>query len=128
MHGVRNRYARIAVRWEMALIPNQDQSTLGPNQFFGYPVDAGTGCFMDLSVATELSQRMNADDDWDSSLIAEIEKNRALGVSWLNTTIDIDTGANLVAFSSGWGDGAYPSYWGYDDDENIVALVTDFCL
>jgi hypothetical protein len=32
----------------------------------------------------------------------------------------------VIAFSSGWGDGSYPSFWGYDADSQPVALVTDF--
>jgi hypothetical protein len=34
--------------------------------------------------------------------------------------------ANLVACSSGYGDGAYPSWWGYDEIGGICALATDF--
>ena len=38
------------------------------------------------------------------------------------------TEANLIAFSSGWGDGGYASFWGYDEKDNITSLVTDFAL
>ncbi|WP_432774035.1 DUF4241 domain-containing protein [Brevibacillus gelatini] len=31
-------------------------------------------------------------------------------------------------FSSGWGDGSYASYIGYDADGQIVRLLTDFYL
>lgn len=116
-----------AARWEMALRPGQDISTLGPDQFFGYPVDAGTGCFMDASVASVVARRMFKDNDWGDDLIAEMEKTRVPSWDWLNSPIET-TGGNLVAFSSGWGDGACPCYWGYDADENVVSLVTDFCL
>ena len=40
--------------------------------------------------------------------------------------MDETTGVNIIAFSSGWGDGCYPSYWGYDAADQRVALVTDF--
>lgn len=122
--------ARPAVSWKMALFPDQDESTLGSDQFFGYGVDAGTGCFMDASVAEILADRMSSDSNWDESLIAEMDRTRVPGRAWgwLNTTIDPQSGGNLVAFSSGWGDGAYPCYWGYDSDGNIVSLTTDFCL
>ncbi len=32
----------------------------------------------------------------------------------------------LVVFTSGWGDGVYPSYWALDTSGISVALVTDF--
>jgi hypothetical protein len=35
---------------------------------------------------------------------------------------------NLVAFASGWGDGAYASYWALDAAGHPVCLVTDFDL
>jgi TetR/AcrR family transcriptional regulator, transcriptional repressor for nem operon len=43
-----------------------------------------------------------------------------------STAVDPATGANLVAFRSGEGDGIYPSYWGLDGARRPVALVTDF--
>jgi Protein of unknown function (DUF4241) len=116
------------VRWEMALLPEQDLNTLEEDQFFGYGVDSGTGCFMDAEIGRVLAERMWENDDWDSDLMEEMEKSYVHTWSWLNACIDPATGANLIAFSSGWGDGGYPSYWGYDKDENVVALVTDFCL
>jgi len=33
---------------------------------------------------------------------------------------------NCVAFSSGWGDGVYASYFGYSTAHDVVCLVTDF--
>ncbi|NOT69817.1 MAG: DUF4241 domain-containing protein [Hyphomicrobium sp.] len=33
---------------------------------------------------------------------------------------------NVAMFHSGWGDGFYASYFGYDADGNVAALVTDF--
>lgn len=32
----------------------------------------------------------------------------------------------LLFFSSGDGDGAYPSYWGFDDAGQLCCLMTDF--
>ncbi len=40
--------------------------------------------------------------------------------------VDDSTHANVVAFASGFGDGAYPSYAGFDRDGRIVAVLTDF--
>lgn len=40
--------------------------------------------------------------------------------------MDETTGVNIIAFSSGWGDSCYASYWGYDAAKQRVALMTDF--
>ncbi len=37
-----------------------------------------------------------------------------------------DSPHGLVVFTSGWGDGVYPSYWALDTSGVPVALVTDF--
>lgn len=39
--------------------------------------------------------------------------------------LNLRSGANAILFPSGWGDGVYASYWGYD---MAVCLVTDFEL
>ncbi len=31
-------------------------------------------------------------------------------------------------FSSGWGDGYYPTYWGYNDNNETIELTIDFML
>jgi hypothetical protein len=31
-------------------------------------------------------------------------------------------------FASGWGDGCYASYWGYDNENQVSCLLTDFNL
>jgi hypothetical protein len=38
------------VPWEMALRPGEDLAELRRNQFFGYGVDAGMGCFVDAQI------------------------------------------------------------------------------
>jgi len=43
-----------------------------------------------------------------------------------NLTLDPDTGGNAIAFSSGYGDGSYASYWGFTADDELACLVTDF--
>ncbi len=42
--------------------------------------------------------------------------------------VDEESQANVIAFSSGWGDGIYPTYFGYDEQGNVVCAVTDFQL
>jgi hypothetical protein len=109
------------VRWELATLAGQNLSSLKEDQTFCYPVDTGIACFMDIDAAAELQRRFDADRDYADSLIGDLGED-------LNLTLNPFTGANVIMFSSGWGDGCYASYWGYDAMNNIVCLVTDFEL
>ena len=113
------------VRWELALLPGHDASELGDDEFFGYGVDSGTGCFMDAFAAERLEARAAEIGD-NQDLEDEMVKTYVHTWAWVDFVLDPDTGANVIAFSSGWGDGMYPSYWGLDETGAVVCLVTDF--
>jgi len=123
------------VRWEMATRPGEDLATLNPeadDDFFGYDVDSGTGCFMDTVAQRFIDDLSNEDGGvFTAELIDEMQREYQGGPLdrlAANVTVDPATGANLVAFMSGMGDGTYPSYWGYDASDTVVWLVTDFGL
>ncbi len=124
---LRLRDAPVA-RWDLARLAGQEEITLQPDEFFGYSVDAGVGCFMDLATADALDTRYEADESYDEALIDALEANRAQEWDYANVTLDEATGANLILFASGWGDGVYASYWGYDASDAAVCLVTDFSV
>jgi hypothetical protein len=116
------------VYWEMAIEENQDVNALGEDEIFCYPVDAGIGCFMDVQVGKLLQQRGDDGTDFADQLFDALFEHSLLDVRAAHICMDDATGANVIAFSSGWGDGCYASYWGYDVDNKIVCLVTDFDL
>jgi hypothetical protein len=143
------------VKWEIATVngqyPREDEG-----EIYGYGVDSGTGCFMDWDVAKTLSNLANSDPITDEAarqsgsdqagklssaaldrfeqefcnkVILEMEQNeQGAAKNWANVLVNDTTGANVIAFSSGWGDGGYSSYWGYDAKGNLANLVTDFML
>ncbi|RYD59092.1 MAG: DUF4241 domain-containing protein [Sphingobacteriales bacterium] len=113
------------VKWDCTLCDGQDISTLEPDEYFGYGVDSGTGGFMDTSAATVLLQELSRDADFGEKLVDQLDKNYKDTRSWQMWEKD---GANVAMFTSGWGDGLYASYIGYDDNGNICRLVTDFGL
>jgi hypothetical protein len=43
-----------------------------------------------------------------------------------NVVLDARNGLNFIACSSGWGDGNYPSFYGYDDSGDVCIVITDF--
>jgi hypothetical protein len=119
--------AREPATWELALHPGEDLSELGEGEIFGYPVDSGTGCFMDEETARLVIDHADA-EEFSDTLAAEMERTYEDTWSWANVEFDPDAGSNIVAFSTGVGDGRYASYFGLDADGEVVCLVTDFSL
>ncbi|MCF8299310.1 MAG: DUF4241 domain-containing protein [Saprospiraceae bacterium] len=108
------------VKWEFALKPGQEPIPLADSSFYCYGVDAGTGIFIDSIaniVAAKFDQKM-----WDLVFIIKAEENEYKGY-----TYDFE-GHNLATFSTGYGDGCYATYVGYDKFGNICQVLTDFGL
>ena len=127
-------YARVqfdpapVANWYPALIASQDARTLKAGDYFGYGVDSGTGCFMDPAAGQ--AQRAQLDqDEGKADLIAQaMDANYRHTRSWCNVQPVPEQPENLVCFSTGWGDGCYPSFFGYDSAGRVVALLTDCCV
>ncbi|MCW3072386.1 MAG: hypothetical protein JWO44_2276 [Bacteroidetes bacterium] len=117
---------------------NVDELT-DENDFFGFPVDAGLGCFMDVKTR----QFFNEFDDsfmknnptgniYDDLLAAEFKKNASDPTDpheagdWLNFSLPNQPELNIIMFQSGYGDGVYPSYWGINEQGEICSLIIDF--
>lgn len=115
------------IRWEFALRKGDDISKLNEGRFLGYGVDSGTGCFIDLE-SREILNELYFDEelDFDNILCKEQEKNYVHTWDWINYNFEGLPNNNLIAFSSGWGDGGYASYFGFDENDQVVCLVTDF--
>lgn len=92
-----------------------------------YCVDSGFGAFMDEAAIEALLDHIEAEDD-DDYLQARLDALRPAlgGPEWFDIPLDEETGANVLLFTSGWGDGAYPSYWGFAANGDLVCLLTDF--
>lgn len=136
MSGFRHAAAKLiitknkAVRWENAY---EDD--------LGFPVDAGLGCFCDAETATiynaleddflTKNPEANMYDDYFASKFKEnaVNKDDPKDIGdWLNFTLPDSKGHNIIMFSSGYGDGVYPCYWGMDSEGKICELVIDFKL
>ncbi|MDA0083876.1 DUF4241 domain-containing protein [Brachyspira hyodysenteriae] len=128
-------------RYELAVTGEEDLSEVEEGEFFGYPVDAGMGCFCDYDAAkkyfeyeNKLEEESGGDfdnryDDLFSDLLEDNAKNNPKYQSeygdWLNWNVP-ESNSNIVLFTSGYGDGYYPSYFAYDENDNICALYTIF--
>ena len=128
-----------AVKWELAIVDGQDVNELNEDDFFGFPVDAGLGCFMDLKTK-ELFNIFNDDffiknpdeNIYDDFFAAEFKKNAmdqndpGDAGDWLNFYLPNQPDLNVIIFQSGYGDGVYPCYWGIDENGEICSLIADF--
>ncbi|VXD15095.1 conserved hypothetical protein [Planktothrix serta PCC 8927] len=111
-----------AVKWELA-------ASFPGDQEWAYPMNSGTGCFMDGEVAQRLSDLSEQEfEDYYDRLDQALDQTYIDTWDWANFCLDESTGLNIIAFHSGWGEGCYPAYWGYDQQGNLVCLVTDFRL
>ena len=126
------RFADAApARWELALVEGQDVATLKAGEIFGYPVDAGLGCFMDSAMRAAMERREAQEQKrtprysnyFDDVLANELKDATQDGV--MHRPLP-DEPAQVAVFSSGWGDGVYASYWSLDAGERPLRLVTDF--
>jgi hypothetical protein len=104
-----------AVTWELALRAGQDPRTLDEGAFFGFGVDTGTGCFLDIA-ATEALARIFGE------AMEEGFEDSPMEVT------DPETGANIIAFHTGWGDGSYPTWIGRTKTGDIACLVADMLI
>jgi hypothetical protein len=128
----------VPIRSEIAVRVGDDAHTVTPEgepYVRNYGVDSGTGCFMDANTRSLLVQK-GSFDAWldaydayiDDVLLESLEKSNTDMCGWADLAIDTDTGGNLVAFSSGWGDGGYVTYIGYDAEGTVTCFTTDFML
>lgn len=143
-----DRYACIKVEfsknkpvvYELAVTGNEEEmDEANEDEFYGFGVDAGMGCVVDKKTQEEyikywekLVEEEEADNPYDDifeELLEESFKNfpkyQRDGGDWANFIIP-NTDLNIPVFASGWGDGYYPSYFGYDEKGELCGFYIHF--
>jgi hypothetical protein len=125
-------------KWVLATLDGEDISKLKKDEYFGFSVDAGLGSFFDYQSGIAFNnflenfykQKKNT-NIYDDLLAREFKKNarnqddpQDIG-DWLNFKIP-NKNLNIIMFSSGYGDGNYPAYWGLTNDGIPTSLIIDF--
>lgn len=122
-------------QWEMALCNGQDIKKLEDEEIFGYPVKSGMGCYMDFDtqqLLNELEQLLYSRKGEDFRGIYEEffheyffnEKGAINQFASLNPKENLSN--NIIAFETGYGEGFYASYIGFNNARRPVKLVTEF--
>jgi len=112
-------------KWELALHPGQEPLGLYDTSYYGYPVDAGLGMFIDSIENTTLGRMTEDHKNWEDIFITQMDKHSHRNWDYLLFDREFHS---FAAFSSGWGDGRYGSYVSYDSTGKICRLLTDFQL
>lgn len=107
-----------AVTWEMALLPGQDPRMLPSGHFFGFGVDSGAGAFLDAAGRQAMRASYQAVEDAMADRPGEF--------AW--RIEDPGSGAGMVAFRSGMGDGSYPVWIGRNAESQVVSFVADMLV
>lgn len=109
-------------KWEMALKPGQEAISLTDSTIYCFSVDSGLGVFIDSVSSKAFLERDRDGNLWDAIFIKKMEDCNYTGYIY---DFSIHT---LAAFASGWGDGCYATFIGYDEDGNVCRLLIDFGL
>jgi hypothetical protein len=88
----------------------------------GFGVDGGTG-----GIASAEAVRAATGDITDVYLDT-LDANSVPTWGWLNITTDASTGANVIGFSTGYGDGGFPVYAGFDQSGRVASVVIDLLV
>ncbi len=112
---------------------------LEDGEFFGFGVDAGMGCIADIQTQEEYKKYWKKRCEEDGSIdpyndlfcdileesYQENPKYQREGGDWANWHIP-ETDYNIPVFASGWGDGCYPCYFGYDENNAVCGVYIRF--
>ncbi|UUC43937.1 DUF4241 domain-containing protein [Flavobacterium cerinum] len=128
----------IPVSWEFSLISEALLSDDFEKKMNGiFPVETGLGSFSDFETWKSYNDEIdnfyanNKDGNYYTDILethflvnANIPES-SRGEDWINYT-PVNSNTNIIMFGSGWGDGIYPRYVGYDKNKQVVKLIVDF--
>lgn len=122
-------------QWVLATTPGQDIKELAEEEVFGYPVESGMGCFMDADTQNslnDLEKKLYHSKGVDFMGIYEeffhsyfFDENGAIDQYAFLKPSEEQPGT-IFAFETGYGEGFYASYVGYDKNNSPVKIITEF--
>jgi hypothetical protein len=125
------------VRYEEALKGIESIEDLNEGEFFGFASESGLATIVDADAKEAFVKLIdeveakdeNLYDDYFAPFFAENVKNNPKYQSedgdWINWTIP-NTEYKVPIFQAGFGEGVYPSYFGYNAAGEVVAFYIQF--
>lgn len=121
-------------RWELATTKGQNTDELKDGEIFGFPVESGMGCIMDVAAQQDLNtleqtlfQRKAADF---MGIYEEFfhehffDENGAID-QYAFLKPDEDKQGNIFAFETGYGEGFYATYLALDENGAVLKAVVE---
>jgi hypothetical protein len=108
---------RMARRWVATALPDEETSR--------FTVDSGTACVLDRRTARLLLRNLERNPDFLERTQPSLSGSDG-DYSWTNVVVDPSSGANVIAFSSGAGDGVFACYYRFDGRGRLADFVIDF--
>lgn len=127
------------VAYYEALSGDEDLDSFDEGSFYGFAVDAGLATVVDVETRDaycdfeEAWYKENPDKNIYDDFFAEVFRQSFIenplyqrhGGDWINFKIP-GTDLSIPMIQSGFGDGVYPVYFGYDKDNQLCDLVIEY--
>lgn len=113
--------------WKMATVPGESisEQELEDGFILGFPVESGLACFIDPASSEKFLLKEDSDSEdeniSDSPFLGPLLNEN--GGDW--AIGELSDNENIVVFSSGYGEGNYACYFGFNKQNELVALAMD---
>lgn len=138
---------KLPVSFVLAADGTEDPAKLADDEFIGFSVDAGLAVIADTAAQKAYCEFKK---DWCAKHKKKWYSKHSGGNFYVDYLLDIfkkspeadpvhqraggdfidltipGTDMHIPMFSTGWGDGYYPVYWGYSEDGQLASLVITF--
>lgn len=127
----------IPAYWELSLIDENLLNDFEKKMNGMYPVENGLGCLTDFETYKIYNNefndylKQNTNGNYYLDILEKYFKENSNNPkssrdeNWINYK-PIKSNSNIIIFSSGFGDGIYPKYVGFDKKGKAVKFITDF--
>ena len=128
VHATLGRHADGDVRVAYATLVVSSQQTVLWEEAGSIAVDGGSTTFLSIEARDSLIAQFETDEaSWERFWMERLFDS-LIAHDYLATEMAVHGGVNLAHFSSGFGDGGYPVFIGYDAANHPTQIVVDFFL